>query len=501
MTRVVRVALLICISLLSPATWAADTDVVYDAIERGRLALVAENYVEAGKALDQALHNPHFEALPERDQFIGIFFAAIAAQGREDYLGAHEYMTLATEYPEAGAEHWTMRARLAYWVENWLDAGTAITAVAKRWPKSLSDLDSQLVQRTAYKLQQDKGLGAARLAMLQELFAAGFHVEWGTEPSQLWQDLALDAAQRGDLKRAREVLQRIDDPGTLVRMRVDRRFDALLAAEPSAFDIAAAANAECRRWRDLTRQNPRKLAPLVQYLYSLMTVGDYPQILARADKAIAQNGKGTQDKPAFEDTEDQLNWIYDLRSQALRGMGRFDESLLALQAASQQREVSTDKVSQAINLGFVYTDMRRPEDALRALEGIDWAKTLSGYGRMQLQHVRLRAYLQLGKRDAAEEVFAWLRENRTDAQDTWQSAMLDWGDADGAAAQYITRLRDPDERADALYSAQTFRDRPRLPQETEEQAQWRALLDRKDVAAVIVEVGRREQQPVYAALD
>ncbi len=116
------------------------------------------------------------------------------------------------------------------------------------------------------------------------------------------------------------------------------------------------------------------------------------------------------------------------------------------QEARRQRENSNDKVSQAINLGSSYILRDRPEDALKSLEGIDWARSLSGYGRMQLQHVRLRAYLQLGNRAEAEKVFVYLRENKLDAPDTWQEAMLDWGDVDGAAAHYIARLRDPEQR-------------------------------------------------------
>jgi hypothetical protein len=116
---------------------------------------------------------------------------------------------------------------------------------------------------------------------------------------------------------------------------------------------------------------------------------------------------------------------------------------------------------------------------------------------MQLQHVRLNAYLQLGDRAEAEKVFVYIRENKLDAPDTWQEAMLDWGDVDGAAAHYITRLRDPDQRAAALYAAQDFKPLPRLPREAAGIERWQALLKRPDVAAAIDEVGRREQFAIY----
>ena len=500
-------AILVCFAFIVPAARPATpedgNDALYEIIERGRQALLAEKFVDAGNAFDQALRSPQFSGLPPTVQFLTLYLAAFAAQGREDYLGAHEFIVLATEYPDAAAEHWSMRARLAYSVENWADAGAAITTVAKRWPKSLGDLNDHLVQRVAYKLQQDKNLAGARVDLLGALFAAGFKREWDTEPSGLWQDLALDALQKHDLKRAREVLKRIDEPDTLVRMRIDRRFDELRAAEPKAFDIAAAAAAEAKRWRELWRVNPRKLAPLVQYTYALYVVGDFRQMVELADRAVAQNATGTKGKPAFEDEDasEQMDWIYDQKSRALRRLGKWDEALAAQEAAARQHEGDDDMVSQAINLGFAYNYLRRPADALQAIEAIDWGKSLSPYGRMQLQHVRLRAYLQQGKRDEAEKVFAFMRENRADAQDTWQIVMLDWGDLDGAAALFISRLRDPDQRSDALYSAQDFQARTRLPEEIEETKRWQALMERKDVTAAIDAVGRRESQPIFTMLD
>jgi len=344
---------------------------------------------------------------------------------------------------------------------------------------------------------RDKKLAADRLEMLNALFAAKFQLEWHTEPADLWRELVLDALQRNDLKRAREVLQRIDEPGTLVRMKIDRRFDAIVQAEPESFDVAAAAQARTRQLRREIDAHPKKLGPVTQYMYALFTVGSYHEAIALADRAVTRIAKAPADKPAYDDLQDTINWLYDLKSQALRGLGRWDEALLIQQEARRQRENSNDKVSQAINLGYSYILRDRPEDALKSLDGIDWARSLSGYGRMQLQSVRLSAYLRLGNRAEAEKVFVYLRENKLDAPDTWQEAMLEWGDVDGAAAHYIARLRDPEQRSSALYAAQAFKPLPRLPRDAENQARWQAMLNRPDVTAAISEVGRREQFPIY----
>jgi hypothetical protein len=470
---------------------------VYDIIERARKALGTEQYAEAGKAIDSVLQMPAFAELPGSDQFRAFMIAAFAAEGREDYLGAHEFLSIATEFPDATANTWRMRVGLATLVDDWIDAGSSLTTLAKRWPDALAKLDDRTIARIAAKMADNPKLAADRQELLKALFAARFTYRWDTQPSTLWRDLALEALQRKDLARAREIQQRITGAPTLISMRVDRRYDELVHADPKMFDVAAAANTECKRLRRVVEDHPRSLEPLVQYLYALFIVGGHKEVLSQTDKVLARNAAATVDKPAFDDVADQLNWIYDLRAYALMRMGRWDEGLSSQKAAREQRESSSDKVSQAINLAFTYTEFARPDDALKSLEGIDWANSLSGYGRMQLQQARLRAYLQLGKRGEAQEIFAYLREHRADAPDSWLDTLLDWGEVDEAAAQYIENLRDTQKRADALYKAQIFREIPRLPQAAAEHTRWQALLARPDVTAAINEVGRREKQPVY----
>jgi len=510
-TRVVIAAAAIALlSLVSTDTRAVtpgsivappDTSTVYSAMERARLALIAEKYQDATREIDSALQQPEFAAVPKPVQFRAFLFAALAAQGREDYLGAHEFSVIATGYPDADANAWIMRTRYAYWVDNYADAGVALTRVARQFPKSLSELTDRTIQRIAYEMREDKKLAAERLELLNALFGADFTGDWGTQPADLWRELVLDALARKDAKRAAEVLKRITHPRVLVNMRIDRRFDALVQAEPRSFDVVAAAKAECKRWQQVMEANPSKLEPVTRYMGALQVVGGNEEVIALADRILAKQATGTKDKPAFEDEKDELNWIYDIRSRSLRRLGRWDDALAVQVKAREMRETSSDKVSQAINLGSFYAGLDRPDDALKALDGIDWANSMSGYGRMQYQSVRLRAYLAKGDRTEAEKVFAYMRENKNDAPDTWQDAMLVWGDLDGAAALYISRLRDPEERTEALFAAQTFVEPPRTPRRAEEHALWEALMARPDVSAAIAEVGRREKYPIWNPWD
>ena len=113
------------------------------------------------------------------------------------------------------------------------------------------------------------------------------------------------------------------------------------------------------------------------------------------DEIIARVSAARPDEAPFDDIDEQFNWIYNHKAASLRALGRWDEALVVMEAARLQPEGGSINVSQAINLGWHYVDYGKPENALKALDGIDWAHSLSPYGRMQLQYVRYRAYLQL----------------------------------------------------------------------------------------------------------
>jgi tetratricopeptide (TPR) repeat protein len=474
---------------------------IFDVIERARQALLADKYEEAGKALDEVLKMPELEELDESVQFRVFLFAALAARGREDYLGAHEFIVIATKFPEADADHFLLRARYASWIEAWPDAGTALLAVGKTWPDALAKADPELIGTIAYRMNRDGQHKAERLELLNVLFNVKYTLEFGLQPDGLWEDLILDALTRNDLKRARELNRRVESVSTLMHMRIDRRYDALVAADASAFDLAAASERQLKRLSKVASANPRSLGARVQYGYALLEVGRFDDVLTLANTVIARVTAAAAKSPPYDDIPDNLNWIYNHKAAALRALGRWDEAIAVMEAGKREREQGSDNVSQAINLGSHYNDYGRPQDALKALDGIDWAHSLSPYGRMQLQHVRYRAFLQLGNASEADGVLAYLREHHEDAEDTWQYAMLDAGDLDGAAALLIGRLRDLEKRGAALEEIQDYKTLPRLPKMKESHDRWQALVARADVTAAVNEVGRRELHPLYSVPD
>jgi tetratricopeptide (TPR) repeat protein len=484
-------------SAAEPGAAAVQLD-ASEIIEQAEQAQSNGQYQEAGDAIELVLRTPQFAELDASRQRQALLIGALAAFGREDYLSAHEFMVLVTDFPDANAEDWLLRAASASALEFWPDAASSITTVARRWPDTIAAIDPSRITTAAFRANKDGNHRREQLELLNALFAANFTLQLGLQPDPLWQELILDALDRNDLARAREISKRVQNTETLVEMRIDRRFDVLVKAEPKVFDIKAALDYQRKLLAKQVADDPRSLDARVQYCYTLLEAGRFEEVLALSNEVIARVAAAPADVPAYDNTAERLEWMYSHKAVSLRAMGRWEEALAIMEKGLRNPEDGAINASQAINLGGYYVYYGMPQKGLDTLEGIDWAGSLSPFGRMQLQHVRYRAYLDLGNTQDADAALAYLREHRADAEGTWQEALVDAGDLDGAAALYISRLRDPDKRAAALGEAQDYKPLPRRAAHARTKARWEVLLKRKDVAAAIDAVGRREKIPLYS---
>lgn len=473
---------------------------IFALVQQGREALEAEKPDAALKLLEQAISHPGFSNTDPAIQYFALLVGSYAAEGARNTARAYEFLVAGTRFPDADAELWIRRAHNAVAIGKPADAAQSLTTVAKKWPEELSgdDYKTWLVNKTVRDLGKQPNLAQTRVDFINALFDGGYKTKFGSEPSYLWLTAATDAVERKDLKRARDITRRITNSSTLVAMRIDKRFDELTKAEPKLFDIQAAAGRELIQAQKAVKENPRSLGAVVMFGYALYTVGQFEEMLSVADSTIAKVEKAKADKPPYDDIDDQLNWIHNHRASALRALGRWDEAAATLQAWNQNERNKDDKVSQAINLGFFYNEMGRPDDALKAVAGLGDSKGMSEYGRTQYEFVRYQAFHQQNKTAEAEAVVTWMREHQGDDPETAQDTLMEAGDVDGAAAVFISRLNDLDDRADALATIQRYAQSPRTDRLKELDGLTEALLARPDVAAAIAKYGRRETFPIYS---
>jgi hypothetical protein len=223
---------------------------------------------------------------------------------------------------------------------------------------------------------------------------------------------------------------------------------------------------------------------------ALLSRQHYDAALAASDSVLLDIRSTNFPEKLYEDFADQRSIFLDFRATALERLGRWDEAVAQMSAASLLHEKYGGNVDQIIELGDLYCELGRPNDGLSAI-GTLVAKT-SAFGTMQLEHVRLDAAIQLGDSKQVARSLDYMRAHRADAPYVYEDALLIANHVDRAAAELITQLLDKDQRQQALLSVQVFLPMPDTPRGIELEARRRAMINRSDVQAAIQKVGRVE---------
>ena len=460
------------------------------------LKLAAEHdYVKAQGVIQEVIHAKDFGRLPSGEQYRALLTAAKLAFTLKEPKLEYENRVRLLALPEATAADWISRVSAAYRLQDTAEIVIGLTALAQKSPRSLDEIRTQFVMRVIGDANKKLPHGST-LPLLEALYAAHWKLKWDQEPSGIWQDLALLLLEKNRLTEATDVSSHVTDEYGLVSMLADRRFDAITTANPTAFDIAAAAKRDLEHWQAAAERAPRSMTPKSVVVNLLMEQQHYGAALAAADGLLADIRMRNDPKQWYEDFDDRYAWVLDNRSRVLGRLGRWDEALDQLAAASWVVDKNGKNVSQVINLGDLYCDLGKPKEALDTLERL--GTDISPYGLMQEAYVRIDAAIQLGDAEQTAKWFEFIREHRVDAPRTYEDALLLKNDVDAAAKWLIERLEDKDLRAAALLSIQEYA----VPRETARQAELRKrrgeMMARPDVQAEVAKVGRIEKYSLEA---
>jgi tetratricopeptide (TPR) repeat protein len=307
--------------------------------------------------------------------------------------------------------------------------------------------------------------------------------------------LAKARLERGDIAGAQLAAQGVETTGTIINMRIDKRFDVITTADPARFDIDAALARDLAVVRKAAAAAPDKLEGVSETASVLLSTNKTDEALSLIDAALARK-KDAGSTPPFSDYDDQINWIENNRAIALDRLGRYDEGLAQLAEAAAKPEGGAANVSQAINLADAYNRAGRPRDALSAVSAVEAANP-SPYGHMALSHARACAYAQLNDAVNLSKSIDYIKAHVADAPTILGDALICANDLDGAAAAYIAGLNDPEYRIQILYQFQDFvHSAHPEPMVVELNRRLLAVRDRPDVKAAIETYGRILSLPV-----
>ena len=454
------------------------------------LALIAGNHYQEGEAaLTAVIEADTFKGLSGDAQYRALATAGKVALTRGDAKIGYGYLVRALAMPQASYEDRLVQLKASVRLGYDADTVAGLTSLAQRWPDRVATLNSRVIILTLHKAGRLPH-GAA-LSLMQALYAAHWKLPGQIEPSGIWRELVLQLVEQGRIAEAIDVSTRIDDVYDLIALRVDHRYDAVVAANPERFDIATAAGRELRELQSASERAPRLLGLRYSLIQALMHQQHYAAALAAADSLLTETRSTNFPERLYEDYGEWNNWLLDERARALERFGRWDEAVAQLSAGGLEPEDGGGNVSQLINLGELYCDLGRPNDALAAIGRL--AANPSPWGAMEREEVRFDAALQMGDTAQAERSLGYLREHRADALPVYQHALIVANQLEGAAQVLVARLLDPHQRQAALASVQFYAQAPSTPRVEDWRGRHRAVIARHEVQAAIQNVGRVER--------
>jgi len=449
----------------------------------------ADHIDQANVAFARLVDDPLFATLPAAEQRVALSTAGWVAIRRSDSARALLLYRRAVAVDDSDADNW-YRIAMIESDEGRSDAGAvAFTQIVERWPHLLPNVEERYIMPLIHRSTTGS---PERYGLLKALFDANWAGRLGA-PSEAWYALAVEAMDRGDTNTARAAIARIAAPMPLVRLRSEKRFDAVMPGEGWSTNAGRAAQLEIDALSEQAQLAPDDLEVRSYLTSAVLTAGQAERALELTTQTLDAIAQASPDEPAFKSLDDQV-WLMNNRAIALRRLGRTDEALTELRRAAQLAEEGGQNVSQALNLGVFYCSLGRPDDALHAMETLG---PVSGYGHMVENGARHCAALQKGNRSAARKALAYLREHRNEAPLMYLEALLRQGDMDNAAALVKELLATSEDRGRMLRWMQDYLRPAPLPGDVEARAARTALIARPDVRGAIDAVGRIAHYDLY----
>jgi tetratricopeptide (TPR) repeat protein len=494
-------ALLTAVSILglvacdARALQAPDPEGVMDKAVAGPLAtgemlFLQHDFPDAVQALEPIVAPQVLNTLsPERGHEVITLYANVAWWGG-DYAKSHWAYVIATQSPQATADDWVGRLKSAPLAGDPGDAYAAfdhlrqsdpdeIRSMSQRALGSLSDNFAVLPNADEADLQ----LGQVLLPLDQTDPRAQF--------APIWLRAAAVAVERGDKDLAAKFARRINQPQVMAELRADRRFDALVAADPAAFDVRAVGEAELARGRALAAAAPDHLGPRYQVAAALYRLGRYDEALSELDAALPNDPAWGED-PGYS---------MDLVARKITVLGDLGRSEEALAISSSLCALCGRKSHMDLQQAHVLLGLQRPAEALSLLAGTD-TRGLNLVGLAELAALRACAYHGTGRDKEAAAQLDTLRLAPANSPDDYLGALLCVGRDDEVATAIVSLLNDPRTRDATLGDLQIYREDGLPPLTRRLRARLAVIEARADVRAAIAKVGRVEtyQMPRWALL-
>lgn len=409
--------------------------------------------------------------------FMPVAILATFSVGRASEDGGPEY------------EQWSRRLSAAVKGHDAAEEVLCLNSIAGRWRWALRSLPRSTIEQVVGDSELAR-LGESRVELLQTLYEMRWRYSDGREPSRWWLQLSLALLQRGQPQQANEVAVHVTDPYALIAMQSDVRYKSLARAPFVERDVLKAAQNELERRQTAAEEAPRDLERVVGVARGLLLLHRYDDVVRLTD-GVMQRVVQTQNAAPYDGMERQFPWILSVRASAFTALGHDDDAVALRRRAVS--EAKTDALSHALNLGVALADLNRPDEALAAMPALEQA---SPYGLAVAALLRAMAASELNDTVALSAALDELHRAGARYPGMLQRALIVAGRQDEAAAVLISRLGDPDLKAEALVELQDYVDSLTPAKARVWRQDYKALRNRPDVHPLIATQGHIGRYPV-----
>lgn len=468
-------------------------------LSQGYQKFEADDYAGAAESLQAAVNNPAFPFLGEKTRYSTLYFLALSENYSDQAEKGYGHLIEAGKVTpdQRDGYYWLVLCSITLKLKKNEEAVDAFTVVATTYPETLAKRGADYAYRVARAAKTLKDDNVRYQRLLLAMRAANYKPDNPFSSAEwVWLDLFKIYADKGDEAHARELLAGFTELSSVMELQIDRRYTAYAPADPNAYKTAL--DREIAAGRALAAAHPDLIEGAQSLASRLANTNQLPEALKVLDDALARADAAPKDKPAFSDLDEYLAWTLDQRSHVLRLMGRNDDAVAAMKKARDAAlAVDSDTISQKINLGGLYVDLGRAQDALSEVKDIDM-KFSSTYGVMAAEEVRACAYAQSGDKANLEKSLAYMREHADDGYEAVYSALLCANDIDGLVKMTLTRLEDTEKRIDALSGLQIYLPEPNAtPWQKTLEARRAQVEARPEIKAAIAKYGFVRSYPIF----
>jgi hypothetical protein len=379
---------------------------------------------------------------------------------------------------------------------------------------ALNQLDVHLLFELHGFLNGRDASGELKFSFLKTLHEVGYspaHPFYTADDFMI--DYAIMLANKGETSALKDIVLTITDPGILVRVLVDRRFD-VVSQDPSLagfLDLTAAAEREVARLEQLIEDYPAYAIGAYYLSRALAGLWRFEESLA-AIEPVALKVRWPFNIGGYTDIDDAKPWVMQEYSAALERLEYPEQSAAMYVEAVEPPKVDVQNISQVINVlpMGLYGGFLQETHELARMVDLSQAST---YGKMWIHAVIVCVNVMGPQISYYTESEAYLLEHERHNPGALTQSLLCKGDMDAAGRQMIGRLDDPQLRLKALLYLQDIDTDSEWQLERRQHVHtatddltpghilWHrsdALRDRDDVLHAVNRVGRLIDVPLYS---